>query len=185
MQDLIRIRVADAAEETRIGQRALQRVVLASERHVEDLESDAEHFDPARIVSRERVAAGDDVQRCAARRASFGEQQRGVSEIERGEAQTRGNLHARLLPLKTAGDHEVDHEIQIALESPDEPLAEPGELEDGAADGRVGTWVDRSDQKRIGDPDAFESTAKQPWPQGVQVQLDVRQFWHKALSSRL
>ena len=52
-----------------------------------------------------------------------------------------------------------------------EPLAEPGELEQCAADSCVGTWVYRSDQKRVGDPDAFESTAKQPWPQRVQVQV--------------
>ncbi len=47
MQDLIRIGVADAAEEMRIGERPLQRVIGRSQRGGELLEGRVERFDSA------------------------------------------------------------------------------------------------------------------------------------------
>ena len=50
MQDLVRVRVADAAQDPRVGQRALERVVLARQGGPERREVRVEYLEPARIV---------------------------------------------------------------------------------------------------------------------------------------
>ena len=62
MQDLVRVCVADSAEQARIRQGALQRVILADERLVELLEGCVEDFEPAAVVCAERVFAAHGVQ---------------------------------------------------------------------------------------------------------------------------
>ena len=69
VQDLVGIGVADAAEQARVGERALERVVLAGERAAERREVDREHLEAARVVRRERVFAPHEVQRCPLLRA--------------------------------------------------------------------------------------------------------------------
>jgi len=54
VQDLVRVRVADAGEEPRIGQGALQRMVLPLQPFAERADIGAEDLDAARIESLER-----------------------------------------------------------------------------------------------------------------------------------
>jgi len=76
VQDLIRVRVANSAEQGRIRERSLQRVILASKTRVERREAEPEDLDAARIERRHRVGARHDMERRAFLGASFGEQQR-------------------------------------------------------------------------------------------------------------
>ena len=127
VQDLVRVRVADAAEEPRVGERALERVVLARERARRTASSVASSdLEPAAVELRERVRAAHDVERRALLRARLGEDQRARREVERGERRPcPGRRARRRIPAQAAGDHEVDDEEEIVLEAEHDALAEP------------------------------------------------------------
>ena len=65
MQDLVRVCVADPAEQPRIGERALQRVILAREGGAKGCEIGGEHLEPAGVMVIEPVLASDEVKRGA------------------------------------------------------------------------------------------------------------------------
>ena len=62
VQNLVRVRIADAAEEPGIGQRPLQRMVLPLEGFPEVWFFGFEHLQPARIVSEQGRLAAHQVQ---------------------------------------------------------------------------------------------------------------------------
>src|SRR5439155_3306091 len=62
VEDLIRIRVADAIEQPGVGERALERVRLPGQRRSELLERRAEHIQSTGVVGGERALAPDDVE---------------------------------------------------------------------------------------------------------------------------
>ena len=115
VQDLVRVGVADAAEQMRIGERALQRVALAGERLVKLFARGVERLDAAGIERAQRRLAAHQLQRGALLRARFGEEQRAVLEGERGEHLLRPHPRflAGLPPAQPPGDHEVDDEKQV------------------------------------------------------------------------
>src|SRR4051812_23321847 len=145
MQDLVGVRVPDAAEEVRIGQRSLQRVVLRAEtlrkgigRRVEDLEA-------VRRQCSQRGGTANEMKTRALLAARLGEQERarllldralaglrcaGGREVERREPDPAGHACAERLPLEASCDHEMDDEMQrVALlrlgrEAEDDALAE-------------------------------------------------------------
>src|SRR6185369_11747546 len=71
MQDLVAVRVADAAEEPRVGQRALERVALAHEDVAERLGIRVEHLEAAGIVGGEPGLSPYEVQRGTLSRAGL------------------------------------------------------------------------------------------------------------------
>ena len=78
VQDLVGVRVADAAEQARIGQRALQRVVLARAAraaNVVEARRSARRCRPGRVRA-SAASPCDDVQRRAPLAAGFGERER-------------------------------------------------------------------------------------------------------------
>ena len=85
MQDLVRVRVADPAEQAGIGQGALQRSVLQSQPRGELVAGGREHLDSARIVFLERGLAVYEVERRALLRTGLGQGQRAAGEVERGK----------------------------------------------------------------------------------------------------
>ena len=98
MQNLVGVRVADAAEEMRIGERTLERVVFASLTSPERSGRRAEHLESARIERRESRVI-DEVNARALLRACFRENERaGVgliglwsgSEVERSKTELPG-----------------------------------------------------------------------------------------------
>src|SRR5205085_11700070 len=110
----------DAAEEMGIGQRALDRVLLARQSLVKLLAARLEWLEAARIQGAKRVASGDHLHRCALLRARFREEQRAVLELEGGEHELRRGpfrLHARAAgrPFQAAGDHQVKNQKQLAI----------------------------------------------------------------------
>ena len=125
MEDLVRIGVADAAQQARIGERALERVVLAHERVAEAREVRLERFEPARIHLRERRLPLHEVKARALLRARLGEQQRARRKIDRRKADLRRDLLAARAETEAAGDHEVHDEEQVPVEREDDPFSEP------------------------------------------------------------
>ena len=75
----------DPGEQTRIGERALERVALAQESFAERVRVDFERLDASRIVRRELRAFPRHGGEARLSRARFREQQRSGREIERGE----------------------------------------------------------------------------------------------------
>src|SRR5215813_64384 len=106
MQDLVGVRVADAAEEVRIGERALERVVLAAESLREGLQLAADDLDSARVQRVEAGGSAHDVDARALLRAGLGEDERAARillrgrEVETREADLAGHRRRRRLPLE-------------------------------------------------------------------------------------
>ena len=89
VQDLVRIRVADAGEEARIGQRAFQRMVLAKQDvDANVFEIGVEDLDAPGIHRVERRLALNEMQRGAPLGAGLGESERAAVELE----QRQGDL---------------------------------------------------------------------------------------------
>ena len=117
VQDLVRVGVADAAQEPRIGERALERVALAEEdaRETSAGPRRAPRGRPARARrAPPRRARG------GARRASSSRPRSGAAcPVEKSNAASPsrpGGFVPRRAPAQAAGDHEVQDEIQIVLE---------------------------------------------------------------------
>ena len=73
MEDLIRIRVADAAEDTRIGECSLERVPFPREGGTELFCRCIERLDSAGVMGTDSVLAANEVNRGASLRAGLGE----------------------------------------------------------------------------------------------------------------
>src|SRR3989449_5936996 len=133
MQDLVGVRVADAAEDPRVGQRALERVVLPGERVAERRQVRVKYLEAARVVRAQTGFATDQMQRGPPLRARLGQDDRPRREVEAGETDLSWQLGARGLPMEAARDHEVQNEKEVALESDHDALAEPSESGDPTA----------------------------------------------------
>src|SRR5262245_7019163 len=107
MKDLIGIRIADSAEEPRVRECALERVVFSSERSLKGFERRIQNFKGAAIESRERRSALDQMQRSALFRSRLRQEQRPGREIERRESKLSWNLRVWRFPLKPPGDHQM------------------------------------------------------------------------------
>ena len=92
MQDLVGVRVPDAAEQTRIGERSLDRVILAAKSRGEVAEVGVQHLESAAVELRERVRALDDVNGRASLRPRLGEVEVAGIELERGLRELAGDL---------------------------------------------------------------------------------------------
>ncbi len=135
MEDLVGVGVADAGEDARVGERALERVVLGGEHRAERLERRAHHLDSAAIVRSKRVLAFDQVERGPLLGARLAQDERARREVEGGEPDLPRQLGARFLPGEATGDHQVDHQVQVAVEVDHDALAEPPHPGDGAVVG--------------------------------------------------
>jgi len=83
MKNFIGVRVADSAEETGIGQRAFESMVLAGQHSAKRLEICLQWFDPSYRKMAQGTFSPDDMQRRTFLIASFGQEQRAMSKIER------------------------------------------------------------------------------------------------------
>ena len=136
MQDLVRVRVADAAEDARVGQRALQRVVLGAQARGERRDVGAERLRgrPCRTARAPRAA--DQVQRRAPLGARFGQRERAVSKSSSASVMRPGGFCVARQPAEASGDHQVDDEEEVAVERDDDALAEAADVDD-ARDSRA------------------------------------------------
>ena len=179
VQDLVGVGVADAAEEARIGERALERVVLGDEARRERRASVAAitSMPPASsAASAARPATTcSDARRClpASVRASVP-----LSNSKKASALRAGLLAGRE-PAQPAGDHQVDDEEELALEREDDALAEPLDADDNLAFDRGNRRRHRAQQERMADADALETVADDLGRQALEVDADVGQLGHR------
>jgi hypothetical protein len=178
MQDLVRVCVADTAQDARVGERALQRVIALAQARAERGEIGPEHFHSAAIVVGELRLAREHMQRRATFRAGFGERQRAVGEFEREERGAHLAAMSLLIPVEPAGDHEMDEDPPVAFEADRNPLADPAQREDRAPFARLQRRIRGTQQKRI-----LENRPLQPLPgkapfERLDIRGDVGQLGH-------
>jgi len=147
MQDLVGVRIADSAEDVRIGERALERVIGRAQRRRERLEGRLERLDTSRAERRQPSFACDYVERGAMLRAGLGEPQPSAIELEHREQISPARFGRRRIPVQPAGNHEMQHQPQIAGDSDRDPLADPPNLADGFAVRRAQRRIGRAQHK--------------------------------------
>lgn len=108
-------------------------MILRGERLQEGREIGREDIDAAGVHRAQAFFATDDVQRRAAFRAGFGEGERALGKIERGEELPAPDLGARRPPVQPASDHQMQHQPHAALHADSNPFADAPKLDDGAA----------------------------------------------------
>ena len=189
VQDLVRIGVADAAEQARVGQRALERVVLARERRRELLRDRIEHLEAAGIVRGEPGLARDDVQRGALLRAGLGQHQRAARRNRRRRARSgrRASPPAR---ASAAGRRSSGAARARGRRRPPRVEAERDALADPASS-RTRRPAADADRRHRGAQQRAGSRAARPasvWPEDaplerLDVERDVGQFRHDAFAT--
>ena len=180
MQDLVGVGVADAAQQPWIGQRALERVVLVLERGPERRGVGGEHVDPARIVLAQRPFTLHEVDRRPALGAGLGQHERSALELECGQPLLAGASRARRFPVQTPGDHQMDHEEEIALERKDDPLADAPDARDLAPVRGAKRRLHRAQDEGMEQLHALETHPDDARRQRVEVGFDVGQLGHRA-----
>src|SRR5262245_37594708 len=105
----------------------------------------------------QHVAAAHDVHGGLPLGPGLGEDQSAVVEIDGEEPNLAGHFRAAVLPAKASGNHQVDHEEQLALEFENDPLAKTMEVEDLCAAQGVQRRVDGAKQERTGEPDILHT----------------------------
>src|SRR5712692_1042881 len=178
MQDLVRIGVADAAEQTRIGERALERMVLALHAVGELLETGYEDVEAAGVHRGERRLAFDEVERSPALGARFGERERPVREFEGGKRGPPRGPRVPFEPAQPASDHEMQDEKEVPFELDDDALAHSPDSDDFLT-------LDGGDRRRhaaqhegIQEPHALESLPDKVRLEMLDVHHYVRQLRH-------
>ena len=75
--------------------------------------------------------------------------------------------------MKPASDHQVDDQMEVALEAHDDSLADPTHLGHSSAMGGGQGWVDRSKEKWRSDPDFLQGLTNGPFGEGLAIGGDV------------
>src|SRR5260370_37465363 len=115
-QNFIRIGIADAAEQARVGEGALQSVVRGEKNRGKARRIGAEHFDATGIESAKAVFSGDDVERSALLRAGFRPEKSSGGKIKCGKAARRRDFGAARTPVDPAGGHQGQNEAEAVFE---------------------------------------------------------------------
>lgn len=178
MQDLVGVSVADPAEQARIGQCPLERVVLDAESPDELRFPRVERLESPALEGGEGGLSGHQVQRSASLGAGLGEEQRAIVEVERGEADLSRRLGSGRDPAQPPGDHEMDDDEELVLQLPHEALAHPAKEEHPAAGERGEGWIDGAEDERVRQSDGFQPAAEDAALERLQIDHDVRKLWH-------
>ncbi len=178
MEDLVGVGVADAGEETRIRQRALQRVVLPCQRLAESRQVRVEDLDAAAVELREARAPLDEVERRPLLRAHLGQHERAFRKIERRDRGAASDLRAALSPVEPAGHHQVEDEEETALQLEDDAFSEPPEAQHATSLGARQRRRDGAQEKRAAEPDRLEPLPDDARLERREIGEDVRQLRH-------
>ena len=177
MQDLIRVGIADSAEQPRVRQRPFQRVALEPQPGRECRQPTRERVDAAGIEIVQAVDAAHESQRRAPPGSRLGEDQRAGRELEGRESLARGAGPARR-PAEPPRNHQVKHREHVMVECPDDPFADPIQTGDGVPFDGAERRVDRPEEERRFESNAIEPLSDDARGERVKVEEDVGQFWH-------
>jgi hypothetical protein len=173
VQDLVRVGVADAAQQARIGQGSLDGVVLPGQGRAEIVQVRAQHLEAARIVVRQPRLAAHHVEPRPLLLAGLRQQQAAVGEVEGRQPAPPGHGHAGLPPAQAARDHQVQHDEQRPIEGEHDPLAQPPHSAHSLPGHRRDRRLHRTEQERATQPNSGERLVDHPRTEGVEIDLDV------------
>src|ERR1035438_5335283 len=122
-------------------------MILESKRLAEHRQIRRENIDAAGIERAQRFLAPHHVQRRAALAASLGERKRAVREFERREVLAPSQFRPRRTPVQPAGDHQVQHQPDIAFHAHRDALADAAQPAHHAAFGALERRLQGSQQK--------------------------------------
>ena len=150
-------------KQMRIGQRALERVVLARRaRRGRRARSAVEHLQAAA----DRAPPAPPRPRTTCSEARFFVPASVRSSVPVGKSKAaRPTLPgypgaAPRLPAQASGDHQVQHQEELALEADHDALAQPPEARDPPADEAREGRLDGAQQERAGQPDRLQRLAQ-------------------------
>ena len=188
MQNLVGVGIADSAEQVRIGKRALQRVVLRGQPRRERFEAGLEHLEPARVQRLKTVFPFHHVEGRPLPRPGFGQHQTAAGEVERrqippwrqpdGTRAASRCARARLAPVKPSGDHQVQHQPAVILESDSDALSEAPQALDGLPFQLLNGRRHGAEQERAREAHPLEPPPDDARLQGLKVDNDVRELRH-------
>ena len=178
MQDLVGIRVTDAAEQARIRQRAFEGMVLARQRLAKGFQRASHDLDAPWIVLEEIIIAAHNVNGCAFLRSGFSEKQRPPREIKRSQSEFLRNFLVAPTPSEPAGNHEVYDQKEFVSESEHDALAQAPDRLDGLPFQLLNGRIDRSQDERAREAHRHEGLAHEVSPKRLDVDDDIRQFGH-------
>ena len=101
-----------------------------------------------------------------------------VGKIERCEALRPASFAPRRPPVQAAGNHQVQHQPEVAIHADGDALADAAQFADGAAFAVRERRFDGAQQKRAREPHALERLADDARFERADVGGDIRQFWH-------
>ena len=180
MQNLVGIGVADATEDRRVGEGALQGVPLRGQPPAKLRWSGAQHLQAPGVHGGQCHAVGGRVQRGAVGATGLGDEQGPAIDIDGRKANLLGKSGSVWQPAEAPRNHQVQHE-ERALEVEDDALSEATQTIDLFPDECVHRGVGGAHQERTGDPNGPHSAADQTGPESVQVEFDVRQLRHRGI----
>jgi len=182
-ENFVGVGVADAGEEARVGERALEGVIGGEKDGGELVERGVEDFEAAGIEGMEASFAGDDVKGSAFLGAGFGPEQGTIGKVESGEATRRGDFDAARLPMETAGNHEMEDEPEVVFKANADAFAKAAEAQDFLAEGRGERRSGGTEQKRAGNAHGFEGLLEDAHLEGFEIDGDVGEFGHGSWSA--
>ena len=161
-----------------IRQCPLQSPVLTAQRGAEAGQIGRESVYASRVHGEQAGPARHHVERCPPLGAGLRERERSRREIE--SRQVLAPLEGRVgrLPMQAAGDHQVQHQPEVAIQADGDALSHSPQFAHGSSRGFREGGRGGSKKKRAGQPDAFERQAHHARFQRCDVSRDVRQFGH-------
>jgi hypothetical protein len=84
------------------------------------------------------------MQRRAFLRAGFGQDQAAIREIERSQTAGPRNFGSASTPVEASGDHQMQDQPQVVIETYRDSFANPAELSDSFAFDADEGWIDAS-----------------------------------------
>ncbi len=119
------------------------------------------------------------MQRCTSLRPRFGQREPARVELEDGLRDARRRLRVAGHPAQPAGDHQVDHEEQLALEANDDALADPLDRAHAASLGACDRRHRGAQHERADDAHADERLSDDARSERFLVDGDVGQLGHR------
>src|SRR4026209_2541155 len=151
MEYLVGVGITDSAEESGIGERSLEGMVLLNQPLGELGETGFQNLQAATRELPESLLSAHEPKRSTALGAGFGKNECPVREVERGEADFTRNFRSGRHPAQTAGNHEMNHQEQIVLQLEHDSLSHPSHSNDALSVGGAHRRIHRAEKKRLGD----------------------------------
>src|SRR5581483_2994694 len=105
--------------------------------------------------------------------ASFGQDQRTIRKIKSGQALASAKLRPSLLPVQPPGDHQVQHQPEIAFHSNGNSFTDVPQLADGSTHRLFDGWFRGAEQEGARQPYFVDQLAYDPRVQRADVGSNV------------